>query len=70
MNRQRVISSNIGSIGYDSAIFTLEVEFLNGSIYQYFGVPEQLFKQLMVASSHGTFFSHFIKKSYNYVRIF
>ena len=69
MNRLRVSSSNISSIGYDPALFTLEVEFLNGRIYRYFGVPEHLHRQLMIARSHGTFLSKFIQNSFNFARI-
>jgi hypothetical protein len=69
LDRQRVVSSNIGSIGYDAISKILEVEFLTGAIYHYFGVPEQLYVQLMSASSHGTFLSQYIKDSYSYARI-
>lgn len=39
MNRILVQSSNILSIGYDSAGQMLEIEFVGGGIYQYGGVP-------------------------------
>jgi hypothetical protein len=35
MNRDSVASSNITSAGYDETAQTIEVEFSNGSIYQY-----------------------------------
>ena len=38
MKREHVESSNIESIGYDVKTQTLEIEFLNGAIYQYFDV--------------------------------
>ena len=40
MDRYSVASSNISAVGYDEQSETLEVEFLNGSIYQYYNVPE------------------------------
>lgn len=43
MNRTSVTSSNIASIGYDPSSLTLEVEFTDGSIYQYFDVPEAVY---------------------------
>ena len=43
MERQSVSSSNLRSIGYDHSSSTLEVEFNNGSIYQYFDVPENVY---------------------------
>ena len=39
MIRDLVASSNIASIGYDPDSETLEIEFTNGSIYQYFNIP-------------------------------
>jgi hypothetical protein len=69
LDRQRVVSSNISSIGYEPISFILEVEFLTGAIYHYFGVPEQVYVQLMAASSHGTFLAQYVKNSYAYTRI-
>ncbi len=62
MQRVNVVSSNIRSIGYDPVRPILEVEFLNGSIYQYFGVPQNLHHGLMNASSHGEYLDAYIKK--------
>ena len=70
MERTPVQSSNISSIGFDRGSSTLEVQFLNGSIYQYFGVPESVFDGLMNAPSKGTFLDRFVKKAgYSFVRI-
>lgn len=70
MKRTFVSSSNIASIGYDSARRILEVEFLNRSVYQYFGVPESIYNGLMNAPSHGSYFDECIKKAgYAYQRI-
>ncbi len=70
MDRRYVQSSNIASIGYDSNSQTLEVEFLNGAIYQYYDVPEALYEGLMAADSHGKFLNEFIKKGgYRYDRV-
>lgn len=62
MNRVSVSSSNIASIGYDASRRVLEIEFLNGSVYQYSSVPESLYNGLMNASSHGSYFDSHIKK--------
>ena len=37
MEREHASSSNIRSIGYEPVNQTLEVEFVNGGVYQYFG---------------------------------
>lgn len=62
MHRQRVISSNIASAGYESISRTLEVEFHDGSIYQYYDVSSITYNGLMSASSKGEYFDRMIKK--------
>lgn len=69
MERYSVASSNIASIGYDIPSQTLEVEFQNRSIYQYYGVPENMYEQLMQAGSKGRFLNTYIKNAYGYSRI-
>jgi hypothetical protein len=69
MQRQFVSSSNLRSVGYDHLQQILEIEFHNGGIYQYFGVPEHIYSSLMAASSHGSYFHAFIRESYRYRRV-
>lgn len=69
MNRTHVQSSNISSIGYDVNTATLEIEFLNGSIYQYYDVPEYVYEELMSASSHGGYLASAIKGTYRYGKV-
>lgn len=65
-----VRSSNLKAVGYSPKQMILQVEFLNGSCYQYSGVPEYLYNGLMNASSHGKYLDAYIKKGdYNYKRI-
>ena len=63
MKRQSVTSSNLASVGYDAANEILEVEFKHGGVYQYFGVPENVYDELMNADSHGQYFDRNIKKA-------
>lgn len=69
MHRIAVTSSNLASVGYDPQCHILEVEFLGGSVYQYYGVPEQVYRSLMSAGSHGSYFSAYIRKSYLYSHV-
>ena len=64
MDRTPVRSSNIGSVGYDPTSRTLEVEFHSGGLYQYFGVPENIYQGLMRAASKGSYFHDYIKSRY------
>jgi KTSC domain len=63
MNRTRVSSSNLASVGYDPNTQILEVEFLHGGIYQYSGVPSSVYSGLLAASSHGSYFDQHVKKA-------
>jgi len=65
MDRQRVSSSNLRSIGYDATSSTLEVEFNSGGVYQYSGVPEAVYEALMRASSKGSYLNNHIKDRYH-----
>lgn len=69
MERYSVSSSNISSIGYELNSGTLEIEFTNGSIYQYYGVPENIYDSLMRESSKGKFFNIYIKNAFPYSRV-
>ena len=69
VERKHVASSNIASIGYDEKTETLEVEFLNGSIYQYYNVPLSIHQQIMQEGSKGMFFNQYVKNAYPYSRV-
>lgn len=69
MERTPVSSSNIASIGYDADSNTLEIEFLNGAIYQYYDVPSNVYQELITASSHGQYLAQYIKGNYRYSRV-
>lgn len=70
MERIPVQSSNLASVGYDPQNSILEIEFNNGSIYQYTGVPQEVYEGLMNADSKGSYFHYNIKKAgYCYTRI-
>ena len=68
MERKAVDSSNLVSIGYDAKERTLEVEFNGKSVYQYFDVPLNIYKDLMDSDSKGKFFAKFVKGAYDYKR--
>jgi hypothetical protein len=69
MERFSVTSSNVASIGYDPVTATLEVEFNNGGIYQYFDVPETIFIEFINADSKGKYLNSMIKGSFRYAKV-
>ena len=69
MIREPVTSSNLSSVGYDSDLQVLEIEFNSGSVYQYSGVPTHIHSGLMSAPSHGSYFHEHIKDRFPFVRV-
>ena len=68
MERQSVESSQIRSIGYDGGL--LEVEFHQGKVYQYQGVPQDVYDKLMGSPSIGKAFAVLIKSGgYKYEKM-
>ena len=51
MTRYPVTSSNVTSLGWEDGV--LEVEFRRGVVYQYSGVPEGVYLDVLYAASPG-----------------
>jgi hypothetical protein len=69
VERTPVSSSNLAAVGYDPKTETLEIEFLHGGVYQYLEVPEEVYTELMAASSHGSYFNSMIRGAFSYHQI-
>ena len=69
MERKRVNSSKLRSVGYDEATKTLEVEMSNGQIYQYVGVYPEVHRRFMAAPNPTSFFDDKIDEEYTGRRI-
>lgn len=69
MERNPVKSSHIKSIGHNKITECLEIEFNNGSIYEYYKVPTKIYDSLMIAESHGQYLNHHIKKIYAFKKV-
>lgn len=64
MRRKPVQSSVVRSIGYDPESKTLEVEFADGHLYEYYDVPAAIHRRLMTAESVGRFLNRFVVPGY------
>ena len=69
MDMINVDSSNVAAVGYDEDSSTLQVEFNNGGMYQYFDVPEDVFIGLRDAGSVGGYLANYIKGTYRYSKV-
>lgn len=63
-----VDSSNIEAIGYDEDAQELHVQFLSGGYYVYYEVPRQIFDDLLMAPSKGSFLNREVKNIYRYAK--
>lgn len=63
MQYQPVKSSNLSEVAYDAASSTLGVRFKSGGEYEYYGVPDNVYRSLIAASSVGSYFDANIKKA-------
>ncbi|HEY5373086.1 MAG TPA: KTSC domain-containing protein [Polyangiaceae bacterium] len=61
MERTRVESKSVASVGYDSERFELEVEFHNGRVYRYEQVPIAAYRLLLQAPSVGEYINKVVK---------
>ena len=69
MERAPVDSSAITSVGYDASRQTLELEYVDGDVYQYFEVPKALRQALLDAPSIGQFVNTEIKAPFRYEKL-
>ena len=69
MQRKRVNSSKIRSVGYDEATRTLEVEMSNGQVFQYSGVFPEVYRRFMAAPNPTSFFDDKIAEEYTSKRV-
>jgi hypothetical protein len=64
MINQMVVSTEIEWIGYEPRRDMLQVEFIEGKIYQYDHVPERIYQEFLSADSYGRYFEMNIKYRY------
>lgn len=69
MKRIEVSSSNIVSVGYNAEQKILEVEFKGGKIYQYLGVPSQIYEEMMNSDSKGTYLHRHVRDRYKFLKV-
>ena len=69
MVNQMVLSRDIEWIGYEAKRQMLQVEFIEGPVYQYQPVAETVYQEFLKAPSHGRFFENRIKNHYSCKRV-
>ena len=69
MERKRVNSSKLRSVGYDERSQTLEVELSNGQVWQYPKVYPEVFRHFMAAPNPSSFYDDKIAEDYTGRRV-
>ena len=69
MERKRINSSKLRSVGYDEKSMTLEVELSNGQVYQYVKVYPEVYRRFMAAPNPTAFFDDKIDEEYTGRRV-
>jgi hypothetical protein len=64
MDRKKVSSSSIRSVGYDERNRVLEVEFNDGRVNQYSGVSAEVHRRLVSAPSIVSYFRDNVEESF------
>lgn len=67
MERNPIASSMIHSIGYDQNSRVLEIEFKDGKVIDYIGVPPYEARDLQAAQSVGRYYLDNIRGKYSVV---
>jgi hypothetical protein len=69
MERKKVNSSSIRSVGYDERSRVLEVEFSDGKVIQYSGVSAEIQRRFLSAPSMVSYFRDNIEESFTARRV-
>jgi hypothetical protein len=69
MERKKVSSSHIRSVGYDASGQVLEVELADGAIWQYSKVPSEVHRRFIGAPSMVSYYRDNIEEDYSRRRI-
>ena len=62
-------SSNLKFAVYNTNTKTLTTTFNNGSIYEYYDLPWDIFTKLRMTESQGKFFNEHISRKYKYKKV-
>jgi hypothetical protein len=69
MSLTNLNSTSLTATVYLNSQALLELEFRSGDVYHYFGVPPETYEALLQAPSKGSYFNHYIRNCFDYVKI-
>lgn len=62
-------SSVVAWFGYDALMKVLKVRYVSGAIYEYMGVPEDIYEEMRRSKSKGIYLNKNIKPYYDYRKV-
>lgn len=68
LSKEIVGSSNISQIDFDPFLGTMTIGFVNGTVYEYYGVTCELYEQCCAAPSVGKFFLSNIRPKFEFAK--
>jgi hypothetical protein len=69
VERKRINSGTLRSVGYDARTRVLEIEFTNGAVIQYTGVGEDLHRGLVNSAVAASYFRDRIEEDFPSKRV-
>jgi hypothetical protein len=66
MDSAELESSSLAKLAYDNPRAILQVEFRDGAVYQYLGVPLHTYQDLLRAGSKGAYFNRHIRSRFSH----
>lgn len=69
MQTKTIDSTSVAEVGYEQEENLLRVQFQNGSTYDYFDVPADVYEGILRAPSAGRFFNENVSGEFAYQRV-
>lgn len=64
-----VNSTLLSGVSYEANSTLLHLDFRDGSLYHYFGVPVEVYEGLLAAESKGVYFNRRIRGAFQHARL-
>lgn len=62
MQRRPIRSTSLKATGYEASTLRLEIEYRNGSLVRYTGVPEPMYQALLAVSGKAMFVEQVVER--------
>jgi KTSC domain-containing protein len=67
--KKHVLSTAVWAVGYDEPRGVLQMELMNGAVYDYLDVPRSVYERFMNADSKGGYYNREVRDKYEYFQL-